>query len=156
MPGNPISQFVILRHHVGSNPTRESEVAGSVHYDWMFLIGDKLCTWSTVVVGSLTKDTCIDAVRLPDHRAAYLDFQGDIGGDRGTVAQVARGTFALIEDSDDRFQCHISWVDSADKTGDQQGRDQHSNDQSIEFYRNRSIDLLDEWRLRLGRKETKR
>ena len=146
------SEFVILRHHVGSTPTRKSVGVDSVHFDWMFLMGDKLRTWSTVVVESLTQDTCMDAVQLPDHRKEYLEIEGDIGRGRGTVSQVARGQFELIEDSDELFQCRIAWVDSASGQQNQQ--------QTIEFYRIRSSDLRGDWRLELGlelgrgRKET--
>lgn len=37
------------------------------------------------------------AVRLPDHRRVYLDYEGPISGGRGKVARVEAGTFESNE-----------------------------------------------------------
>lgn len=145
MTSPPISQFVVLRHQVGSNPTRDTAAVESIHYDWMFLIGDELRTWSTDVVESLTSDRNIAAMELPPHRTAYLEIEGDIGGGRGYVSQIARGTFKWTINDDSQLLCHISWTDS----------DNQSHQQMLNFQRS-ALDLSDEWELRLGRTETNR
>jgi hypothetical protein len=38
----------------------------------------------------------IEAAPLPDHRLAYLDYEGPISGDRGTVARWDRGEYAVL------------------------------------------------------------
>lgn len=37
----------------------------------------------------------ISAEAIPDHRKVYLDYQGPVSGDRGSVSQWDAGTFAL-------------------------------------------------------------
>ena len=36
---------------------------------------------------------------LPNHRRAYLDYEGPISGDRGSVRRVAAGMFELLHES---------------------------------------------------------
>ncbi|HZK81955.1 MAG TPA: hypothetical protein VFC46_12830 [Humisphaera sp.] len=74
-------QYVILRH----------ENIPEAHNDLMFetLPGSQLATWRA---DSWPIDRRASLTRLRDHRRAYLDFQGEIPGHRGTVYQVARGT----------------------------------------------------------------
>jgi hypothetical protein len=38
---------------------------------------------------------------LPDHRNAYLEYEGPISGDRGHVMQVETGTYTLTTDAED-------------------------------------------------------
>ena len=77
-------EFVILRH----------TETGGVHYDLMLREGDALATWrldadpAEMAVGEIAA-----ATTLPDHRLAYLDYEGPISGDRGSVERVDRGTF---------------------------------------------------------------
>lgn len=40
-------------------------------------------------------------MRLPDHRPFYLDYEGPLTGDRGTVLRHDCGTFEWIEQSTD-------------------------------------------------------
>ena len=39
--------------------------------------------------------TC-SAIRLPDHRKHYLDYEGEITGNRGTVSRIDAGTYQLL------------------------------------------------------------
>jgi hypothetical protein len=43
-----------------------------------------------------------EGTKLADHRATYLDFEGEISGDRGRVTRVARGVVAVVELSESR------------------------------------------------------
>ena len=36
------------------------------------------------------------ATRLPDHRKHYLDYEGEISGNRGTVARIDAGTYEQL------------------------------------------------------------
>ena len=42
----------------------------------------------------------VNAEALPDHRKAYLDYEGPISGDRGSVSRVDRGEFVLISSTE--------------------------------------------------------
>lgn len=61
-----------------------------VHYDLMLEHQGWLRTWK-MVEALRTGDQPVTA--LPRHRLAYLEYEGPVSGDRGTVRQVAAGTF---------------------------------------------------------------
>jgi len=98
-----MAHAVILEHRLAD---------GSVHFDWMIedagVVGERrLRTWRVGVrpdvVGAFTGE------RIGDHRAAYLRFEGDIGGGRGCVRRVGSGTVeALVLDCED-FAATIVW-----------------------------------------------
>jgi len=60
------------------------------HYDLMFETapGSALATWRSRV-WPINSATTISKLR--DHRAAFLNFQGALSGDRGSVTQIATG-----------------------------------------------------------------
>jgi hypothetical protein len=58
--------------------------------------GGALRTWS--LSHAPDSQAAITAEALPDHRLAYLDFEGEISGGRGAVARWDQGTYALLED----------------------------------------------------------
>jgi hypothetical protein len=49
----------------------------------------------------------VDAVALADHRAAYLDYEGPISGDRGAVSRIAAGDLTWSEASERRIACEL-------------------------------------------------
>ena len=137
--------FVVLRHDVGPEFGRTSDSAEPAHYDWMFQVGQSLRTWATEPIESLLQEGEIDATALPDHRLKYLQFEGDIGGQRGSVKSIVRGDYSLIQQDEEQFCVIASWVMS---DGEIQSR-------PLKFYRSSSRgDASDEsrlvWRLRLG------
>ena len=88
----------------------------------MFEQGGTLRTWSTVCLDSLAggdfaatgrvaDSVAVACEKLPDHRLAYLTYEGDISGDRGCVSQVLKGRYIVIADQPDRFEARISWSD---------------------------------------------
>lgn len=102
-------RFVVLQHEIGPSHSRSRK---PVHWDWMFELGDSLRTWSTDVLKPTEfrpgkwnekKSTIMPATALEDHRLAYLDIEGDIGGDRGAVSKVFSGSFETIEISNVQF-----------------------------------------------------
>jgi hypothetical protein len=52
------------------------------------------------------------AERIGEHRAAYLEFEGELTGGRGRVRRLARGELNIEEDSTGAFACR-GWLGSA-------------------------------------------
>ena len=50
----------------------------------------------------------VPAVRLADHRLAYLDYEGPLSGDRGTVHQQDGGTYQSLEYQEDLLRFSIA------------------------------------------------
>ncbi len=81
-------RFVILTH---DHP--------ELHWDLMLEHGGALRTWRLAQPPSAPHER-IAAVALPDHRPHYLDYEGPVGGGRGTVQRWDGGTYA-IESADE-------------------------------------------------------
>jgi hypothetical protein len=81
-------QFVILRH----------EGPQGVHFDFMLEVGGILKTWALPEMPQPATDVQCEA--LPDHRLAYLDYEGPISGGRGSVERWDRGQYT-VEHKDD-------------------------------------------------------
>lgn len=71
-----------------------------VHWDLMLEAGAALRTWA--IEAPIVEEEDLPARALPDHRPAYLDYEGPIGGNRGRVRRVDRGTFEVRSWADDR------------------------------------------------------
>lgn len=71
-------RFVILTH---DNPF--------LHWDLMLESEGVLRTWR--LLAEPEPDVVIGAEPLPDHRLAYLDYEGPVSEERGTVEQWDRG-----------------------------------------------------------------
>jgi hypothetical protein len=84
-------RFVILEH---DHPRGR-------HFDFMLEFGDVLKTWAIGETPSIGVEQI--AERLPDHRSAYLDYEGPVSGDRGTVAQWDHGEYRIIEQTEKRI-----------------------------------------------------
>ncbi len=104
---------VVLRHHLPD---------GTHHFDWLLepadppaphaaeraddpnervLIAWRLAAWP-IPAGS-----SIAAERLPPHRRLYLNYEGPISGNRGTVQRIATGTATISADTPDRFEAVV-------------------------------------------------
>ena len=79
-------RFVILHHQ---SPPDE-------HWDVMLETDTALMTWSIPpqCLGGLS--FVCPAVRLPDHRKHYLDYEGEVTGNRGTVVRIDTGTYESL------------------------------------------------------------
>jgi hypothetical protein len=75
-------RFVVLEH-----------IWAGVHYDVMLedVALGSLRTWAVEV--PLTPGADLPARELATHRLVYLDYEGPISGDRGSVRRLDRGTF---------------------------------------------------------------
>ena len=54
-------------------------------------------------VQHLRADNTVPAEQLADHRLAYLDYEGPVSGDRGSVTRLDFGTFTSIKESPDEW-----------------------------------------------------
>ncbi|WP_417382592.1 DNA polymerase ligase N-terminal domain-containing protein [Gimesia sp.] len=86
-----MQQYVILHH---DHP--------QVHWDLMLEEDGVLKTWRLPVppeIDPASDETSLDltAESLPDHRLVYLEYEGPVSGERGTVTRWDRGSFTLLE-----------------------------------------------------------
>lgn len=88
-------RFVVLTH---------SDSRG-VHWDLMFEEAGALRTWSLAEEPRL--GSSCPARQLADHRKEYLDYEGPVSGDRGTVAAFDRGEYTLLESTPTRWRAAI-------------------------------------------------
>jgi hypothetical protein len=106
-------RFVLLYHDCPPNYERPS------HWDFMLESGDVLRTWAlerlprdwqsvherTVATysncPSLATANNVAASQLGDHRHDYLQFEGPLSRDRGTVVRVASGSYHSESESSD-------------------------------------------------------
>ncbi len=76
--------FVILHHTDYGEP----------HFDVMFAVGGVLRTWQlSADPRDLPIGQSLVAAALPDHRIAYLTYEGPISRDRGFVERLLAGTY---------------------------------------------------------------
>jgi hypothetical protein len=85
-------RFVILEH-TGS-PTYKP----GVHWDLLLEQGEVLKAWE--LLQPLESVLEQEIRTLPDHRLHYLDYEGPISGDRGSVKRWDAGDYQLIDSSD--------------------------------------------------------
>jgi hypothetical protein len=76
-------RFVVLEH----------DAPQALHWDFMLQTGPVLATWA--LNQPPDAEPPIAARPLPDHRAAYLDYEGHVSGHRGQVACWDRGTYEI-------------------------------------------------------------
>jgi len=78
-------RFVILEH---DHP--------SLHWDFMLERDGLLKTWRLPAPPTEQPRT---ALAIGDHRLAYLDYEGPVSGDRGTVNRWDAGTYETLADT---------------------------------------------------------
>jgi hypothetical protein len=83
-----VPRFVILEH---DHPT--------LHWDLMLEDEDALRTWRLAEIPQLNRETA--AIYLARHRLMYLDYEGPVSGNRGTVSRWDAGTFTWKQDDAD-------------------------------------------------------
>jgi hypothetical protein len=88
-------RFVILEH---AHPR-------GLHYDLMLEIDESLKTWELAEPPALGRE--LRAKILPDHRLAYLNYEGPVSENRGTVKQWEKGSYRLIEQLNDSITVEL-------------------------------------------------
>lgn len=76
-----------------------------LHWDLLLEQGDILRAWRLLREPDSGGD--IPAEALPDHRRIYLEYEGPVSGDRGTVTQWDAGTFEPLFESADCLQVRL-------------------------------------------------
>lgn len=89
-------RFVLL-HHVVPPGFRQG-----THYDLMLEHEGQLLTWALAELPQA--NLTVSATQLPDHRLAYLEYEGPVSGDRGEVRRVDEGTFDWIEQGESQVR----------------------------------------------------
>lgn len=96
-----ITRFALLRHEVPADFRRGS------HWD-LLLEREVVCwTWALEELpAGIEGDqgpTVVEALRLPDHRKHYLEYEGPVSKDRGVVTRVLEGQCQWQESTDQRI-----------------------------------------------------
>jgi hypothetical protein len=85
-----MSRFVVLIH---DDPV--------LHWDFMLENEAALRTWR--LARQPSEPGLIDAEALADHRLAYLDYEGPVSGNRGSVRRFDRGEFTVVAEIAERI-----------------------------------------------------
>lgn len=93
-------RFVVLQHE----PPPSS--AQPVHWDFMLEREGTLLTWA--LASPPDASSPIDARKLADHRLAYLEYEGEISGGRGSVTRWDRGDYELLARSEERLSARVA------------------------------------------------
>ncbi len=89
------SRYVILTHQLPSGGRR------TTHWDLMLESGKVLRTWA--LADPPADEVTVVGEALPDHRTAYLDYEGPVSGDRGSVARWDEGRYEIVEEAAERL-----------------------------------------------------
>ncbi len=100
-------RFVLLRHEC------PDEFGTPSHWDFMLEADGVLMTWqlrrlpsswsAALQQRAVSSPTTVPAIRLADHRLAYLDYEGPLSGKRGSVRCVDRGTYDVVKECSERL-----------------------------------------------------
>jgi hypothetical protein len=97
-------RFVLLRHECPTGFAKPS------HWDFMLEANGTLLTWELHELPATwggAGGTVVNATRLPDHRLQYLDCEGPLSGDRGTVQRVASGMYELLSQNEQSIRAKL-------------------------------------------------
>ena len=93
---------------------RHSLPGGTAHLDWMIAREpspppDERCliTFRLALEDDPMLIGSCEAIRLPDHRARYLEYEGPISGDRGRVERVWSSEVLSLREDQDGLAVHL-------------------------------------------------
>jgi len=92
-------RFVLHRHETPPDYPQPS------HWDLMLQFGDRLRTWALAYPLDSPETQIAEA--LADHRSAYLDYEGPISGNRGTVRRDDHGEYEVLTDTEDELRVRL-------------------------------------------------
>src|SRR5690349_3380568 len=93
-------RFVILWHQTPPNYQRPA------HFDLMLEHNGSLRTWALDKLPE-TGET-VSAEQLPDHRLAYLTYEGEVTGGRGNVSRVDSGSYEVNAETPGELAIHLT------------------------------------------------
>ena len=93
-PDPPDPQFALLRHEL--SPEQQRRLQRQSHWDLLLQREDRLLAWA-LEGNPLLVPGRHRAHPLPDHRLVYLDFEGPLSADRGSVTRWDRGPLEWLE-----------------------------------------------------------
>lgn len=76
------------------------------HYDFMLERGHSLGTWRIDAgdLPRLERGETVTAERIGDHRREYLEYEGPVSCDRGTVRMYDSGEYRVLHETDDALE----------------------------------------------------
>jgi hypothetical protein len=94
-------RFALLEHDARQASDPGAQATG-LHWDLLIDVGvgERVATWRLSANPLIAPDP-VDAVRIGEHRRAYFDFEGQVGGGRGTVRRLDRGAIGVVSRSPD-------------------------------------------------------
>ncbi len=99
-------RYVILRHEFPAGQKFPVGQERSLHWDLMLESGGVLRTWALADYPMSQPTT--QAEQLADHRIAYLDYQGPVSGDRGSVTRWDVGEYGIERETVDHLQIRLA------------------------------------------------
>jgi hypothetical protein len=93
-------RFAILRHETPPGSPRP------LHWDLLLEDAGTLLTWALTEPPATGRPIAAEA--LANHRTAYLDYEGPVSGNRGTVTRWDTGTFQWRRRSDREIAVNLS------------------------------------------------
>lgn len=85
-------RFVVLQH----------DSPRGLHWDFMLEHGGVLKTWALARAPDAAPEQTAEA--LADHRPHYLDYEGPVSGNRGTVHRWDQGDYSIEQQTADRWR----------------------------------------------------
>jgi hypothetical protein len=95
-----MSRFVFLWHETPATYARSS------HWDLMLQVGGRLRCWALSHPPDEVVEQSVD--QLPDHRLAYLDYEGPISADRGSVSRHDQGAYEPIVEEENSLVVRLT------------------------------------------------
>ena len=89
-------RFAVLRH----------DAPGGLHFDLLLEMGQTLKAWALPQAPPGPVEMTCEA--LPDHRPIYLDYEGPVSGDRGSVVRWDRGTYRILRQNDRKLVVELT------------------------------------------------
>lgn len=93
-------RYVILRHELPPESGRAS------HWDLMLEHQGSLRTWALAELPDSTHE--IEALALPDHRVDYLEYEGPVSNNRGSVTRWDAGEYRATQESSDALELEFA------------------------------------------------
>ena len=108
-------RFVLLRHECPPS-AKKPQYEKPSHWDFMLEWEGVLRTWElrelpatwALRLSETAKKSTVGAFPLPDHRLAYLDYEGPVSDGRGNVRCCDRGTYELLQETSEVISVRLS------------------------------------------------